>query len=148
MANDDEFIEDLVKTVEDGRDGYAKAAEQLEGDGHGELAGTFRRYSEQRDQFETQIRGVENKYGEDHASGGSVAATLHRGWIVLKDAVTGSSPSAVLKAAIQGEDQAIERYESALSEDLSAELKDLVALQLEEIKLARAALVELEKAHA
>ncbi len=146
MPNDEDFIEDLVQTAEDGRDGYAKGAEELAKGDHTELAAVFQRYSEQRDQFITQLRGVENKYGEDPDSGGTMAAAVHRGWIAVKDAVTGSSPSAQLKAAIQGEGNAIERYEGFVTEDLSADLKSLVELQLEEIKLARAELIELEQA--
>ncbi len=143
MPNDDEFIEDLVRTAEDGRDGYAKGAEHVAGDDE-ELASILRRYSEQRDQFQTQLRGVENKYGEDNDSGGSLSAAAHRGWLALKDVVTGSGPSAVLKAAIQGEDHAVERYEGALAGDLSPKMRSLVELQLDEIKRSRAALVDLQ----
>ena len=146
MTNDDEFIEDLVRTAEESRDAYAKGVEHLTDGDHAELAATFERYRVQRDRFVTQLRGVENKYGDEPTSGESVAATVHRGWEAIKGVVAGSGPAALLASAGQGEDHAIARFEEALAHDLSEKLRSLVELQLEELRLARQTLLELERA--
>ena len=65
-----------------------------------------------------------------------MAATLHRGWMSLKDALTGSSPSGVLDAAEQGEDHAVKEYDKALGSELSPELRAVVERQSAEVRAA------------
>src|SRR5690606_32605860 len=106
---------DLVQTLEDGKDGFAKGADKLESE-DAAAAATFRRYSEQRHQFAEELRGLAEAYGDEIHESGSAAAAVHRGWMTLKDALTGSNPSGVLDAAEQGEDHAVREYEKALAE--------------------------------
>ena len=54
---------------------------------------------------------------------------MHRGWLSLKDALTGDDAGAVLKAAATGEDHAVSEYEKALEMDLSAGFREVVARQ-------------------
>jgi uncharacterized protein (TIGR02284 family) len=76
-------------------------------------------------------------YGDAIEESGTAAAAVHRGWIALKDALTGSDPEAVLRAALQGEEHAVREYEKALDEDLSPPLREVVTRQLEQIRAAR-----------
>ena len=62
---------------------------------------------------------------------------MHRGWISLKDALTGSSPDAVLKAAQTGEDHAVSEYQKALDADLSDGLRTVVDRQYQDVVAAR-----------
>jgi len=137
MSTDENYTEDLVQTAEDGKEGYAKGAEELADSDHAEFVTTFRDFSEQRQGFADELRGMASAYGDNVNEGGSVAAAAHRGWMALKDAVTGSGPESVLKTALQGEDHAIKEYEKALEQDLSADLRTLVERQLQQIKSAR-----------
>ena len=75
-------------------------------------------------------------YGDEIRESGSLAGTLHRGWMSLKDALAGSSPEGVLDAAEQGEDHAVKEYEKALQSDISPELRDLVARQATAVRAA------------
>ena len=133
MSTDAKVTKDLMETLEDGRKGFAAAAEKLaDGDGAG-LAPRLREFSEQRAKMYAELEVLAAKYGDDLDEDGSVGAAIHRGWMSLKDAVTGSSPKSILDAAEQGEDHAVKEYDKALEKDLSAELAEVVRRQLVEI---------------
>ena len=48
MSNDAKVTKDLMMTLKDGTDGFAKGAEKLVETNHPELATTFRKYADQR----------------------------------------------------------------------------------------------------
>ena len=82
------------------------------------------------------LQTLAQQYGDDIEESGSLAGTLHRGWLSLKDALTGSKPDGVLDAAEQGEDHAVSEYEKALDEEISPELRAVIQRQLTEIRAA------------
>jgi uncharacterized protein (TIGR02284 family) len=137
MSNDASVTKDLLQTLEDGRAGFAKGAEKLDSTDAPELAPAFRKYSEQRAAFTTELQSLAQQYGDQLDADGSVAGTLHRGWLSLKDALAGSKPDGVIDAAEQGEDHAVSEYEKALEADISPELRAVVQRQLTEIRAAR-----------
>lgn len=137
MSVDQSTTQDLVKIAEDGREGYAKGAAELTDSDRPELATTFTRFSEQRGAFSAELKALAAKYGDAVEDKGSAAAALHRGWMAVRDAVTGSGPESVLKTALQGEDHAVHAYEKALTEDISSETRALAQRQLTEVKAAR-----------
>lgn len=138
MATSDvKVIEDLVETLEDGREGFKRTSEKLREDGHPDLAAQMMEFSNQRSRFSGELRNYASNAGMDIDEEGSVSGALHRGWISLKDALTGDDPHAVLAAAEAGEDHAVEEYEDALEdEDLTGELRDLVSKQADDIRRA------------
>ena len=97
---------------------------------------TFRRLSDQRAQFSHQLRTMANAYGDQVDEDGSAAAALHRGWMSLKDALSGSDPDGVLDAAEQGEDHAVKEYQKALAADISIELRAVIERQYVDVKAA------------
>ena len=137
MSIDQQTTQDLVKISEDGREGYAKGAEELAGSDRPELAATFSRLSQQRAGFSAELQALAGAYGDTVKETGSAAAALHRGWMAVRDAVTGSGPKSVLKTALQGEDHAIEAYEKALTSDISVETQTVARRQLGEMQSAR-----------
>jgi len=136
MSTDEAVTKDLIETLEDGAEGFAKAAEKLAESDDPTLAETFRRYSDQRASFSSELRELAKDYGDNIEESGSAAGTLHRGWITLKDALTGSSPHAVLEAAETGENHAVKEYEKALDADISPTLHAVVARQGAEVTAA------------
>ena len=98
----------------------------------------FREFSGQRAQFSSELRQMAKAYGDHIDQSGSVAASLHRGWMSLQDALSGSDPKGVLKAAEQGEDHAVKEYEKALASELSIDLRTTVERQFTEIKKVHA----------
>ena len=137
MSNDESITKDLVQVAEDGKVGYAKAADELASSDRPELAATFRQFSEQRAGFSAELRKLAGAYGDDVDEGSSAAAALHRGWMHVKDAVTGAGPESVLKTAGGGEEHAIKEYEKALAEEPSIDLRTVVERQLAEIRTAK-----------
>ena len=100
MSDDAKTAKELVETLKDGERGFADAAKKL-GDGeHPKWATTLQRLSEQRAGFWREIVDLGDDYGDDVDKGGSVAAGLHRGWVSLKDALTGDDASAVLRRGV------------------------------------------------
>lgn len=129
MSTDSDVTADLIQTLEDGKDGYAKGAEKLTGTESPELAAVFQRYSEQRAEFAAELREVARSYGDELRESGTIVGTLHRGWMSLKDAFAGSDPAGVLDTAEQGEDHAVKAFEAALQAEISASLRSIVARQ-------------------
>lgn len=129
MSVDEQVAKDLIETLEDGHEGFTRAAERLEGDGRSDLAAQFSTFASQRSQFADELRAMAADYGDRIEESGSAAATLHRGWMAIKDALSGSNPDGVLDAAEQGEDHAVAEYQKALEEDLSPELRSTVERQ-------------------
>lgn len=136
MSNDAAVTKDLIKVLEDGRDGFATGADKLEADGEAELAATFRQRSQQRGAFADELQALAAAYGDQIDESGSVAAAIHRGWLIVKDAIAGSDPKGVLDAAEQGEDHAVSEYRKAVAEDISPELRLVIERQQAEVLAA------------
>ncbi|MGA9277018.1 ferritin-like domain-containing protein [Ilumatobacter sp.] len=137
MSQDAKTTKDLIEVLEDGRKGFAEGADKLKALDRPDLAAIFERHAQERQQFSSQLETMAAAYGDDIDEDGSVAAAVHRGWMTLKDAISGSDPDGVLSAAVQGEDHAVEKYEKALDADISADLRTTVSAQLADITRAR-----------
>jgi uncharacterized protein (TIGR02284 family) len=134
--NNDEVIRtlnDLIETCKDGQNGFKTAAEALEGSPHRAL---FQEYSRQRARMAGELQQEVRRLGGDPEKSGSVSASLHRGWINLKAAVTGKDEGAIISEAERGEDVAKGAYQSALKQDLPASVKSLIDRQYAEVKSA------------
>jgi uncharacterized protein (TIGR02284 family) len=136
LSTDERVTKDLVQTLEDGKGGFAKAADRLQESDRSDLASTFREFSAQRASMSDELQALAEQYGDHIDEDGSVAATLHRGWMAVKDALAGSDdPQGVLDAAEQGEDHALSEYDKALKhDDLSEKLRNIIQRQRGEIK--------------
>ena len=136
MASTDEKVtKDLIETLEDGKVGFGKAADKLEADGHTDIAQQFRGYADQRASFAQELRDLAAQYGDQIDEDSSLLGALHRGWMSIKDAVSGNDPQGVLDAAEQGEDHAKAEYRDALNADISAHLRTVVERQATQVKL-------------
>ncbi|RZI82880.1 MAG: PA2169 family four-helix-bundle protein [Microbacterium sp.] len=137
MSDDKKVGEELVETLKDGEHGFASAAEKVRDSDHAEWADTLQRLSEQRAGFRNEIVALGHEYADDVDVSGSAAAALHRGWISLKDALTGDDAGGVLGAAVTGENHAVTEYEKALEQDLSPGFREVVARQHAAVVAAR-----------
>ena len=128
--NDISALKDLVTTLEDGREGFNTVAESLDESGHGQLAGRMRDFAAERGRLSAELRQYAAKLGEEIEPKGSAVGALHRGWISVKDALTGDDAHAILSAAEEGEDHAVKAYEEVLEDDeISPALRTLVTSQ-------------------
>ena len=132
-STDEKVTKDLIETLEDGKAGFAKAAEQLADTDRADLAPRFHELSAQRGRFADELRQLAAQYGDPIDEDSSLAGSLHRGWMAIKDAVTGDNAVHVLAAVEQGEDHAKSEYSDALDEELSPHLRTVVERQQREI---------------
>lgn len=119
-------LEDLATTAEDGARGYEQAAEHMD---DSSIARLFRALGEERGRMAQNLRAeIATRYQTTVAETGSVAAAVHRGWIAIKDALTGDDPEAVVNAAESAEEYAVEQFDEALTKpfpsDVLATLRD------------------------
>ncbi len=131
-------IKDLIETLEDGRKGFEEAANRLAEDGHGSIAERMRTLSNQRGTFSAELRDIAASDGVQIQEEGSIGGALHRGWMSLKDALTGESAEAILDAVKTGESHAVDEYDDALEDgDVVGTLRDVIARQGEAVRSAR-----------
>jgi uncharacterized protein (TIGR02284 family) len=146
MAVNDEVIStlnNLIETCKDGQNGFTTAAE---GVNRSDLKNLFMNYAQQRGEFARELQQEVRNLGGDPENGGSIAATLHRGWINVKSAVTGDDESAVIAECERGEDSAVSNYKDALEQSLPPKAQALVLRQYNEVKAAHDRIRSLERA--
>lgn len=129
-------LEDLIQTLEDGRKGFEQTADHLENQADESVTERMRALAEQRADFSSELRSLASLHGFTISQEGSMTGTMHRGWIGLKDALTGDDASAVLGAAETGEDHAVSEYEQALEMELPTEVRTVIERQASEVRRA------------
>ena len=146
MASNDEVISTLnglIETCRDGQNGFKAAAEGVQ---NSELKSLFYTYSQQRAQFVGQLQDEVRRLGGDPENTGSVAASLHRGWIDIKSAVTGGDDASIINECERGEDSAVKTYSDALGKDLPAGVRPVVERQFAAVREAHDRIRALERA--
>jgi uncharacterized protein (TIGR02284 family) len=126
-------LNNLIETCKDGENGFKTAAEGLSDPSY---KAKFLEYSQQRATFARELQAQVRAIGGDPEKAGSVAGSLHRGWIDIKSAVTGKSDHAILAEAERGEDVAKAAYEKALKEALPADAAAVVQRQAGKVREA------------
>jgi uncharacterized protein (TIGR02284 family) len=146
MAANDEVIStlnNLIETCKDGQNGFTTASD---GVNRSDLKNLFMNYAQQRAEFARELQQEVRNLGGDPEKSGSVAATLHRGWIDIKTAVTGNDESVVIAECERGEDSAVSNYKDALEQNLPPKVQALVLRQYTEVKAAHDRIRSLERA--
>ena len=126
------IIDDLIKTLKDGEEGFKQAADGVK---NPQLKSIFNQYSRQRTRFAAELQSQVQNLGEpEPETSTSAAGALHRGWINLKAALTRGDDHAILAECERGEDSAVEEFRKALDNGLSAPLQEILSRQYAEIK--------------
>jgi len=135
MQNDNAIstLNNLIETCRDGENGFKTAAEGLKGP---ELKAKFLEYARQRGEMVRELQSAVRTLGGDPETSGSVSASLHRGWIDIKSAITGKDDHAILAEAERGEDVAVAAYQKALKESLPAQAQTIVQQQAARVQQA------------
>ncbi len=128
MGNEEviSILNDLIQTCKDGQEGFREAAEGVE---RSDLRTFFNACSLERAGFAGELQTLVRDLGGDPEDEGSFAGALHRGWIDLKAAVTGSDDEALLAECERGEDSAKSAYNKALKERLPENIRRVVDTQ-------------------
>jgi uncharacterized protein (TIGR02284 family) len=136
-------LNNLIETCKDGQNGFQTAADGVK---NTELKTLFHAYGQQRAQFAAELQAEVRRLGGDPSQTGSVAATLHRGWINIKAAVTGEDEAAVIAECERGEDSAVRNYQEAINAGLPEDIRAIVERQYMEVKEAHDRIRALERA--
>src|SRR5947209_11790361 len=96
-------LNNLIETCKDGEQGYRDSAEGVQ---RSDLRELFNEYARLRTQFASELQTQVSRLGGDPEKSGSVAGSMHRGWINLKAALTGKDDHAILAECERGEDSA------------------------------------------
>jgi len=146
-STDEKVTTDLIETLRDGEKGFLEAAKKLDDSPRADLAKSFREASTQRSTYAKELEALAAAYGDDIDESGSFVATLHRGWLSLKDALAGDSIDGVVSAAATGERHAVSEYERALDEDISDNLRTVILRQQTEVVATASMVVALDEMH-
>ena len=126
-------LNNLIETCIDGQKGFATAADALE---NPQLKAELLSFSQQRREFADDLQGVLASSGESPATTGSIAGTVHRGWINLRDAVTTRETYAILSECERGEDHAVSAYQTAGEAGLPRAADQIIKQQFASIQAA------------
>ena len=126
------IVENLIEVCKDGQEGFRVAGESIDGT---ELKTLLAAFSLQRAQFAGALQAAAVQLGEhDPKNSGSLGGAIHRGWIDIKEAITGKDAYRILAECERGEDIAVKAYKEALEQGLPQDLEDLVGNQAIEVK--------------
>lgn len=115
----------LIETSEDGKKGFAEAADKAT---DATLKALFTDRSRECGKAVDELQRCVQTLGGSPEHGGTVAGAAHRGWVSVKAAV-GDSNVAVLEEVERGEDHAKAAYSKALNAELPAEARVLIENQ-------------------
>lgn len=111
MTDRIDALKKLHTRLIDSRDGYKASRERTEGEKR--YTGFFDSRISERERYHTELHSQLAKEGVEVDEQGSTAAAAHRGWLKLRDAVTGDD-EAVYDEIVTGEEALLEVYDEAI----------------------------------
>ena len=126
-----ETVNDLIETCKDGEYGFRRCAERVE---QADLKQVMTRRASDCERSSKELQTIVSQLGGTPEASGSAIGAVHRGWVSLRDAVSGNSDLGVLEECERGEDAALERYRGALEDALPPHVRSIVERQYEGVK--------------
>jgi uncharacterized protein (TIGR02284 family) len=121
-----ESLNKLIEVCLDGELGYRTAASHIQ---NTKLHIVLSDNAIRRAEFAKELRAEVERLGANPSHSGSVAASLHRGWMALRSAVTHGDAKTIVAACETGENSAYAAYETAVQSNLPAPTRELVEMQ-------------------
>jgi uncharacterized protein (TIGR02284 family) len=134
MNRDDDVIatlNDLIETCKDGEEGFRACADAV---GNPQLKSFFKQKAQRCATGASQLQAKVRSLGGDPERSGSTTGAMHRAWVNIK-AVTGMDDHAILAECERGEGVAMRTYEKALEQDLTPDIRTLIAAQYREVRM-------------
>ena len=116
----------LIEICRDGQLGFGSAAGHVSDPA---VKALFLEIAAQREQFVHALLPHAHRLGGATESDGTVAGTLHRGWISLRDTLSHHDDAAIIKEAERGERTALAAFQDAISGMLPPESRELIETQ-------------------
>lgn len=130
----------LIEACRDGARGFRLAADHVVS---ADLKDFFASTARQRERFAAELLPYAQRLGGGHDSAGTAAGALHRGWMMLKDAITNYDENAILVEAVRGEAAAANAYAEAVMGVLPPDARPVIDAQYAAIRGAQRELDEL-----
>jgi uncharacterized protein (TIGR02284 family) len=121
----------LIATCRDGERGFLYAMDYVE---ETLVKAIFTEAASQRQRFAAELLLHAQRLGGANESDGTTTAALHRGWMTIKDTLTGHDPKAILREAERGEEAALAAYKDALEGMLPPATRDMIERQYEDVR--------------
>ncbi|MEO8631031.1 MAG: PA2169 family four-helix-bundle protein [Betaproteobacteria bacterium] len=123
-----DILNDLIETSKDGEYGFTACAERATS---AELRQIFSRRAADCASGAQELQALVVQYGGKAEDSGTVAGAMHRGWVSVRDAVSGNSDQAILDECERGEDVALGRYRKTMKQaDLPVTVLQAVERQM------------------
>jgi uncharacterized protein (TIGR02284 family) len=124
----------LIETCRDGARGFQLAADHVRS---GDLKEFFANTALQREQFAAELLPYAQRLGGGQDADGTAVGALHRGWMMIKDAMTNYDEDAVMVEAGRGEAAAANAYAEAITAWLPPGVRPLIETQYQQILAAQ-----------
>jgi uncharacterized protein (TIGR02284 family) len=121
----------VITSCKDGARGLQYAADHVKDTA---VRALFREMTSQRERFAGDLLPHAQRLGGANESEGTTAATLHRGWMTISDALASDIDEAIIREVERGETAALAVYQDALEGMLSQDARDLIEQQFAEIR--------------
>jgi uncharacterized protein (TIGR02284 family) len=125
------LLNGLIEICKDGEKGFREAAEDID---IGYYQILFQEYARQRSQFASALQQEVRKLGGNPDRKGTMAGTIHRGWMNLRSSVNQKTNELIIRECERGEEIALKNYKKALKVDLPETLKTMIQTQYQTIR--------------
>jgi uncharacterized protein (TIGR02284 family) len=112
-SHDITVLNTLIATTLDSVKGYSYAGEES-ASGHSAF---FSEMASERSQMATRLQEQVRALGGDPEDESSTAGALHRGFLNLKEAITGGDETALINEVERGEDYIKNKFETAMQDN-------------------------------
>ena len=116
-------LQGLTQINFDSRDGFRHAAGEMKS---APIVKLFRELAEERARQAAELQHFVAINEKEPKREGSLAGAVHRTWITVRDAVSGSQSETVLAEAERGEDQIKQAYQAALKKTAGSAVNDVL----------------------
>ena len=121
-----EKVNGLLTTLYDGAKGFDQASDGVQ---NPRMKSGLRDFARQREALIQELKPLIANRGEVPTDSGSTLGAMHRGWLGLKNAISGGD-RAILEECERGEDSAVAKYRDLLdSNDLTPSIRTVVQRQ-------------------
>lgn len=130
--HDVSVLNTLITTTIDSAHGFERSAENADA---ARFQSMFQEFATERRQCVSDLQARVRQLGGEPADDGSLKADVHRRWLDMKNAITGTGDKSVIEEVERGEDYIKEKYETALKDDkLSAETRMVITKAYDSVR--------------
>jgi uncharacterized protein (TIGR02284 family) len=120
-------LNQLIETSKDGEYGFTTCAERATSV---DLKKTFSRRAADCATGARELQALVVQQGGKAEDGGTMAGAVRRGWVTVKDVLSGHKDQAVLDECERAEDVALGHYRKALKQELPSAVREVVERQM------------------